>query len=389
MLTFRDTQIAFAWRSNNELVKAKWLFGAISWSLFVRIGENLTKLATTLRLPIAWFVKPTIFSHFVGGETLAECLPTVERLQKFGVGSILDYSVEGQQSEESFSLTYNEILRTIQFATSNPSIHFAVFKPSGIARVELLEKASNRHILDENEENELMLFKERVSKLCQTSANLNIPILIDAEDSWYQPVIDSIALEMMQIYNKEKAIVYNTLQLYRVDRLKYLHSLLNNAIENKYILGIKLVRGAYMEKERNRASKLGYPSPIHDTKTQTDEAFNLALRFSVENINHIALFCGTHNEESIAFMLQLMEEKQRAKNDQHVSFSQLYGMSDNISFALANEGYNVSKYIPYGPVKEVLPYLIRRAQENTSVKGQTGRELALIKQEINRRKSTL
>jgi proline dehydrogenase len=386
MLSFSNTEIAFAYRTNRELRRATMLFSILAYPFLVTVGQALITLALRLRLPIAWIVKPTIFKQFIGGESLEESATVVNTLQKHNVKSILDYSVEGQQNEESFGKIYTEILRSIENAKGNPAITFVVFKPTGLFKTAILEKVSLENPLTDEENQEFSLFKERVTTLCRTAANIQKPILIDAEDSWYQQALDDICHEMMKMFNREKAVVFNTWQMYRKDRLDFLKQSTDRAIRDGYILGAKFVRGAYMEKERERAMKMGYPSPIQDTKAQTDADFNAALEFSVDNLNAVSIFCGTHNEESVELLARLMEQKGLERNDPRITFSQLYGMSDNISFNLAGMGYNVAKYIPYGPVKYVMPYLFRRAQENTSVKGQTNRELTLIRLEKKRRK---
>ncbi|MDY0200094.1 MAG: proline dehydrogenase family protein [Tenuifilaceae bacterium] len=386
MHSFNDTQIAFAWRNDNELRKARFLFKTIALSGLVNVGSFFLKIALAIRFPIAWIVKPTIFSHFVGGETLNESEPTVSKLAEYNVKSILDYSVEGKGTPKSHENAFNEILNSIQNAASNPNITFSVFKPTGLVSVGILEKLSQGKSLTVEETEAFSMFKQRVHKLCSTSVKANTPILVDAEDSWYQKALDEVVRDMMLEFNKSQAFVYNTLQMYRIDRLDFLKSAYDDAKQNGFKLGIKFVRGAYMEKERERASKLGYPSPIHSTKANTDKAFDEAQQFAFEHIDTISIFCGTHNEQSVQLLCNLMDKFSVSKNDPRVTFSQLLGMSDNISFMLGHLGYNVTKYIPYGPVREVMPYLIRRAQENTSVKGQTGRELSLISSEITRRK---
>jgi proline dehydrogenase len=386
MESFNNTEIAFAWRTNNELRKAQLLFKTISWPTLVSIGSFSLKIALAIRFPIAWLVKPTIFSHFVGGENLNECKPTVDLLAKFNVKSILDYSVEGKGTLRSQENAYNEIMRSIKNAADIPHISFAVFKPTGLVKVSILEKVSNGMPLGEAEGKEFELFKQRVFRLCEASVNANTPILIDAEDTWYQKALDEIIRDMMFRFNKQEVYVYNTLQMYRVDRLQFLKSSHEDALKNGFKLGIKFVRGAYMEKERERAIKLYYPSPIHPNKDETDKAFDEAQEYAFNHLDTISIFCGTHNEQSVIKLCELMEKGKVSKGDPRITFSQLLGMSDNISFMLGHLGYNVTKYIPYGPVREVMPYLIRRAQENTSVKGQTGRELSLIHQELKRRK---
>lgn len=386
MISFNNTEVAFIWRNNKELKRAKFLFKTISWPTLVSVGSFLLKIALAIRFPIAWIVKPTIFKHFVGGESLVECLPLVGNLAKHNVKSILDYSVEGKGTDKSHEEAYDEILRSIKNAASNPNITFAVFKPTGLTHISILEKVSNGETLSDKELKSFELFKERVENLCSVAAQTNTPILIDAEDTWYQKALDDLIQQMMMKFNASSAIVYNTLQMYRVDRLDFLKQTHQHAIEHGYKLGVKFVRGAYMEKERERAKKMGYPSPIYPTKADTDLAFNQAQEYAFNNLDTISIFCGTHNEESVRLLAELMVKNSINPNDSRITFSQLLGMSDNISFTLAGLGYNVTKYIPYGPVREVMPYLIRRAQENTSVKGQTGRELSLINQEVLRRR---
>lgn len=386
MISFNNTEVAFIWRNNKELKRAKFLFKTISWPTLVSVGSFLLKIALAIRFPIAWIVKPTIFKHFVGGESLVECLPLVGNLAKHNVKSILDYSVEGKGTDKSHEEAYDEILRSIKNAASNPNITFAVFKPTGLTHISILEKVSNGETLSDKELKSFELFKERVENLCSVAAQTNTPILIDAEDTWYQKALDDLIQQMMMKFNATSAIVYNTLQMYRVDRLDFLKQTHQHAIEHGYKLGVKFVRGAYMEKERERAKKMGYPSPIYPTKADTDLAFNQAQEYAFNNLDTISIFCGTHNEESVRLLAELMVKNSINPNDSRITFSQLLGMSDNISFTLAGLRYNVTKYIPYGPVREVMPYLIRRAQENTSVKGQTGRELSLINQEVLRRR---
>ncbi|MGM0498140.1 MAG: proline dehydrogenase family protein [Bacteroidota bacterium] len=386
MMDFENTKIAFKSKSNKELKKAYLLFSTIKHPWLVKTGKLLVNIALGIKFPIKWIVKPTIYAHFCGGETISECEPVVQKLAKHNVKTILDYSVEGKESPEEMQAALDETIRAIKNASKNPDIPFAVFKPTAFGKDAMFEKASSDEDLTPGEQEELDRFRERIDKLAKTAYEGDIPIMIDAEDYCYQKVIDQVVTEMMEKYNKEKTIVFNTLQMYRWDRLDFLKEELRKAQEGGYYIGMKFVRGAYMEKERERAKRLGYPSPIHPDKESTDRDYNAALKFSVENIEKIAIFNGTHNEQSSLYLTELMEEHGIAKDDPRAWFSQLYGMSDHISFNLAEEGYNVAKYLPYGPVKNVLPYLIRRAEENTSVAGQTSRELNLLKKEINRRK---
>lgn len=386
MIQFNDTQIAFAWRTTNELKKARVLFKTMSSPTLVKVGSVMLNIALAIRFPISWIVKPTIFNHFVGGESLEESNKMADFLSQYKVKSVLDYSVEGADSDKLQEDTYNEILRSIKNADGNPNIPFTVFKPTGLISTSVLEKVSNDEKLTELENQQFNLFQKRVKTLCEESVKYNTPILIDAEHTWYQKAIDDVVQQMMEEFNKKESLVFNTLQMYRSDRLDFLKTTQADAKKNGYKLGVKFVRGAYMEKERERAQRLGYPSPIHLNKEATDKAFNDAQEFAFMNLETVSIFCGTHNEESIQKLCGLMQNNGIAKNDSRITFSQLLGMSDNISFMLGHMGYNVAKYVPYGPVRKVMPYLIRRAEENTSVKGQTGRELSLIKSELKRRK---
>jgi proline dehydrogenase len=386
MVSFDSTEIAFRIKADKELRKALFLFRAISSKTLVRIGGFLSRIAISIHFPISWIVKPTIYRHFCGGVTMGDCLPTVEKLASFGVKSVLDYSVEGKEEPEEIEAVLQETLSTVINASHNDHIPFAVFKPTAFGRSEVLEKKSNGESLNAEEEAEALQFRERIRRLCHTAYENDVCIMIDAEEVRYQAFIDEVAMEMMEQYNRQKAIVYNTCQMYRTDRLEVLKKDYEAAVEKQFFLGIKFVRGAYMERERERAARLGYPSPIQPDKEATDRNFDAGLKFSVEHIDRIAIFNGTHNEKSSLYLAQLMEEHKLPNDDERCYFSQLYGMSDHISFNLAHEGYNVAKYLPYGPVTSVLPYLIRRTEENTSIAGQTSRELMLIMKEKKRRK---
>jgi len=387
MITFDNTEIAFQSKSNSELKKAYRLFKIMGNSKLVKTSNTLARFAIKIGFPIGWLAKPTLYKHFVGGETIEKCKKTIENLSKFKVKAILDYSVEGKENDDDIEKALHETLNSIKNAGSNPNIPFSVFKPTAFGKSIVLEKASAGKELNEKEKQEIHKFKTRINQLCHAAFNVSVPILIDAEDSWYQPVIDEVTEQMMEKYNREKAIVFNTYQMYRLDRLDYLKEAHQMAIKGNYFLGAKFVRGAYMEKERARAVEMGYQDPIHPNKESTDKDYNLALKYCIENVNTISIFNGTHNDYSSAYLTQLMEEHGIERDDNRIWFSQLLGMSDHISFNLAHEGYNVAKYLPYGPVNHVLPYLLRRAEENTSVKGQSGRELLLITKELKRRKA--
>jgi proline dehydrogenase len=387
MLSFENTEIAFRYKTDADLSRARLLFTTIANPGLVKVGKSLTYFALKMHLPIAWAIKPTLYKHFVGGESLEECEKTVQLLSKYKVKSILDYSVEGGKDQETMQRTLEETLRSVINAGNHADIPFSVFKPTAFASQDVLTKASENINLDFETAEDIRFFKASVEKLCQAAFENDIPIMIDAEDSWYQPFIDDVVTGMMEKYNKKKAIVYNTLQMYRTDRLDFLKQAFAKAEAGNYYLGIKFVRGAYMEKERKRAAEKGYPSPIQPDKAATDRNYDAGIAFSIAHLDRISVFNGSHNENSNRLLTEQMEKLGLARNDNRIWFSQLYGMSDHISFNLANEGYNVTKYIPYGPVRNILPYLIRRAEENTSIAGQTSRELVLLEKEKNRRRS--
>ncbi len=388
MLSFNNTKISFSGKTNKDLNRSYWLFKMVSNSWFVNIGKSLTNFAIKTHLPIKGLIKATIFKQFCGGENIEECDKTIKELSTFHIGTILDYSVEGKETEKAFDACATETTDTIDKAKTDKHIPFCVFKTTGLGSMAILEKVSSKKELTVEEEKEFERVSNRVNLICKAAHDAGIPIFIDAEHSWIQNAIDDLANRMMELYNKEKPIVYNTYQLYRNDRLAYLKHSFELAVKGNYFLGAKLVRGAYMEKERARALQMNYPSPIHNTKEETDKDYDAALLFCADNINRIAICAGTHNESSSMLLAELMTKKNISSSNQHIFFSQLLGMSDHISYNLADAGYNVAKYVPYGPVSEVLPYLIRRAQENTSVKGQTGRELSLIMKEKERRTSS-
>lgn len=387
-VSFENTAVAFSGKTDRDLNRAYWLFKLISYPWLMQTGKVVTKLGLALRLPVRGIVKATIFKQFCGGETISECAQTTRLLDQYHIGTILDYSVEGKEDERDLDATAEEILATIRTAKGNPHIPFCVFKTTGIAPNKILLKASSGEKMTEEEHRQFLRVKERINRICAAAHEAATPVFIDAEESWIQPVIDQLATEMMEKYNREKAIVYNTVQLYRKDRLEYLKASHRAAQEGGYFLGEKLVRGAYMEKERDRAREKGYPSPIHNTKEDTDRDFDAAVTYCMEHIDRIAFCAGTHNEQSSLLLVNLIHEKSIDLNDRRIFFAQLFGMSDHISFNLSDKGYNVAKYVPYGPVREVLPYLIRRAEENTSARGQTGRELGLILREKKRRKES-
>jgi proline dehydrogenase len=387
MISFDNTEIAFSGKTDRDLRWSYRLFKLMGKPWLVSIGSAMANLALKLRLPIKGIIKKTIFKQFVGGESIADCETKIRQLSAFNIGTILDYSVEGKDSDEDLDHTRDEIIATILRAKGNPLIPFSVFKVTGLARTDLLEKWNKKGaVLTGSEQQDIKAALDRVDAICKAAYENDVPVFVDAEDSWFQDGIDRMANAMMAKYNTKKAIVFNTAQMYRHDRLAFLKVTLAEAHAGNYFAGIKLVRGAYMEKERARAAAEGYPSPIQPDKAASDRDYDLALEFMTDHLDKFAICAGTHNEKSSAYLVDLMKKKGIATNDKRIYFAQLLGMSDHISFNLAHAGYNVAKYVPYGPVKEVMPYLMRRARENTSVAGQTGRELSLIIKERNRRK---
>ena len=383
---FNDTETAFKLKSNEDLNRALFLFSMINRPTLVKIGTYLTEVSLKLHLPVEGLIKNTIFKQFSGGETMEDCMKVIEKMYTKKLHSILDYSVEGKEEEAQFDAALKKKISIIEFASKKKELPYAVFKPTGIGRLEIWEKVSSKETLTKEEEEEWDRVKNRVDLICGTAFKNDISVLADGEESWMQLAADELMEEMMRKYNKEKVIVFNTLQCYRWDRLHYLQELHLKAKTEGFKVGAKIVRGAYMEKENERAHKMGYQTPICENKEATDVSFNGVLAYCLTYLDDISLFIGTHNEMSNYLALQIMEDKNIDINDSRVWFSQLYGMSDHISLNLAKKGYNTAKLVPFGPVREVVPYLIRRAQENTSVKGQTGRELSLLIEERKRRK---
>jgi proline dehydrogenase len=387
MIDLNNIETAFKIKSDKELKNAEFLFSMIKSPLMVRTLGFMSNLALKLRLPISWAVKPTLYRHFVGGETIEECFQAMNKMAVENVKSILDFSIEAVEKEAEIDKTFQELKHSVITSGKYEAIPFSVFKPTALTTHNVLKKVSSNEDLTPDEQISYNNFLQRIDVLCAEAVKAGKPIMIDAEDYWFQQAIDSVTEDMMLKYNKKTAVVYATLQMYRHDRLDYLQRLIEFSKRNNIIIGIKYVRGAYMEKERARALAGGYPSPIYPEKKNTDKAFNEALRISVENYDRIHVFCGTHNEESIRALMQYMKDKRLPNNYPNIHMAQLYGMSDNISFNVAKAGYNVSKYLPYGRVKNVLPYLVRRAEENSAIAGQTTRELIMLKQELKRRKS--
>lgn len=403
VISFDNTEFAFEYKSDKQIKKARFLFSLMAKPWLVKLGTRLGPWSIQAGLPVKGIIRNTIFSQFVGGETLQETAQVAKKLGEYHVQVILDYGVEGKEGEANFDHACDEFIRVINYAGTQPNIPFMSVKVTGFARFGLLEKLDTmmhnsegtlmkRYTqaidnLPAGEKEEWGRVRDRMMKVCETGKQKNVGVLIDAEETWIQDPVDALTILMMDAFNKEKVVVYNTLQHYRHDRLAFLKASYEAAVERKFILGAKLVRGAYMEKERNRAQEKGYPSPIQTDKESTDRDYNAGVSFCIEHIDRVALIVASHNEKSNLLAAQLLQEKGLPLNHPHVHWSQLYGMSDNITFNLAHAGCNVSKYLPFGPIKDVIPYLMRRAEENTSVKGQTGRELGLIKKELERRKS--
>jgi proline dehydrogenase len=384
---FNNTEVAFSLKSDTELDRAYFLFKMIANEPLVRIGTAVTNFALKAHLPVDGLIRATVFDHFCGGINEMGCLSVVDKMYTKGVSSVLDYSVEGKEEEAQFDAALEMTLKTIEFAKERQAIPFAVFKPTGLGRLDLYTKVGEKQALSTEEQAEWNKVIERFELVCKTAHQKDVALLIDAEESWMQDAADDLVEDMMRKYNKEKVIVFSTLQMYRWDRLDYLKGLHEKAKAEGFYIGMKLVRGAYMEKEHERAKEKGYPTPICASKQATDDNYDAAVNYMMQHIDKMAIFAGTHNEESSYKLMEMLKANAIEIKDQRIWFGQLYGMSDNISYNLAAHGYNVAKYLPFGPVRDVMPYLIRRAEENTSVAGQTSRELNLLKTERTRRKT--
>lgn len=401
VISFENTAFAFEYKNTSQLKKARFLFSLMGNQWLVKAGVRLTPWAIKMGLPVNGIIRNTIFEQFVGGETLEQTKKVVQNLAQYNVQAILDYGAEGKEGEENFDHARDEFIRVINYASTQTNIPFMSIKVTGFARFSLLEKmdetmrvgqgslmkryAKAVEDLSGEEKSEWDRVRRRMLQICETAAQKNIGVLVDAEETWIQDPVDALTILMMDTLNKQKPVIYNTVQHYRSDRLQFLKDMYEAAVERNFILGAKLVRGAYMEKERKKAEEKNYPSPIQPDKESSDRDYNAGVEFCIEHIDRIALIVASHNEYSNLLAVQLMQQKGLPLNHPHIHWSQLYGMSDNITFNLAHAGCSVSKYLPFGPIKDVIPYLMRRAQENTSVKGQTGRELALIKKELKRR----
>ena len=387
MSIFNDTKIAFAEKSTAQLEKAKWMFTAIKYPSLTNVGINVLNFTIKNNFPLVTdLVKTTLFEQFCGGETREQSMKVVDKMFKHHVGSIFDYAIEGKEEEAAFDITCEEIKENIKFAIGNPAIPFVVFKPTGFGRLDLYADVSAVKELTSSEKEEWQRVRNRYEEVCKMAYENKVILMIDAEESWTQDAVDHLVNEMMEKYNQEKAYIWNTIQMYRTGRLEYMAQDLERAKSKNYFLGYKFVRGAYMEKERERAAEKNYPDPIQPTKEATDNNYNAAVDFVLENLDRVAAFFGTHNEKSTELAIDKMKTLGLAHDDERLHFGQLYGMSDNITYWLGENKYNACKYLPYGPVKDVVPYLTRRAQENTSVAGQTGRELSLIQKELERRR---
>ena len=383
---FDNTEIAFALKSDSELERAYFLFKMISIEPLVKIGTAATNFALKAHLPVEGLIRSTVFDHFCGGVNEEDCLPVIDKMFEKGVSSVLDYSVEGKENEEEFNKALNITLKIIDFAKEKDSMPIAVFKPTGFGRLKIYEKVGNGDKLTASEQEEWNNVVGRYETVSKAAFDNDVMLLIDSEETWMQDAADELVTKMMEKYNKEKPIVFNTLPMYRKDRLDYLKEQHVIAKDKGYYLGYKLVRGAYLEKENDRAEEKGYESPMCESKKATDDNYNGAVKYMIDNIKDMSVFIGSHNEDSSYLGTELIEKYGLKPNDNRIWFGQLYGMSDHISYNLAHRGYNVAKYVPFGPVKDVMPYLTRRAEENTSVAGQTNRELSLIKKERKRRK---
>lgn len=387
MSLFNDTKLAFADKTDAQLKKAYWMFKAIEKPALTNIGVSLLNFTVRNNFPLVdGIVKQTLFEQFCGGETREESMKVVKQMFKRGVGSIFDYSIEGKEEEEVFDAVCKEIKDIVRFSVGNPAIPFIVFKPTAFGRIDIYEEVGKGKELTTSQKEEWNRVVTRFDEVCKLCYDSDKKVMVDAEETWMQDAADKLCEEMMEKYNKEKAIVWNTIQMYRNGRLEYMNAHLERAKEKGYFIGYKIVRGAYMEKERKRAEEQNYPDPIQPTKQSTDDNYNAGIDFVMANLDKVSAFFGTHNEKSTELVMDKMKAKGLEHDNPHIYFGQLYGMSDNITYYLADKHYNVAKYLPYGPVKDVVPYLTRRAQENTSVAGQTGRELGLISKELKRRK---
>ena len=388
-MKFDNTQKAYQLKTNRDLKKAYYLFLLFSSEKLVSIGSSITRLILRMKLPVSYIFKITFFSQFCAGLNKKESLKAVNSLKSYKILSYLHYAVEAVKTEKGMEMSKNHTLETLSFSKENKALPFSVFKATSLGPINLFKKKSSGIALTDSEKNEWKRIELRIDTCCAAAKKIGVKMLIDAEESWIQPAIDEIAESLMEKYNKKTPVIYTTIQMYRKDRMIYMKNLYDKATKQDFKVGIKLVRGAYIEKENLKAYELGKPSPICESKELTDQNFNNGLDYMLSKLNIGSLFMGSHNEQSILRVTEWMSKNKISKNHPHIWFSQLYGMADHISFNLASSGYQVVKYVPYGPVNEVIPYLIRRAEENTSITGQTPRELSLIKKELERRARVL
>lgn len=386
-LSFADTSIAFSYKSDQELKKSYLLFSSINNPVLSKLGANIVKFALKVKIPIKGIIRNTVFWQFCGGESIDQCDATIDKLANYNIKTILDFAAEGDSGESDFDTVTKEILKTVKKATSTSNIPFCVFKPTGIVSKELLEKIQLREKLNEQEEQQFEVARNRFDTIAKACFDHDIQLYVDSEYSFYQDPIDELVYELMEKYNNKKAVVFNTYQMYRNGMLEKLQKADERGRKNGYHVGAKLVRGAYMEKERERADEHGYDDPIMADKESTDKQYDDALKFCIKNIDNMELCSGSHNENSNSLLAEQIQNNNLEKDDPRIYFAQLFGMSDHISFSLAHEGYNVVKYVPYGPIETVMPYLLRRAEENTSIAGQSSRELELITKELKRRRA--
>lgn len=385
-IDFANTELAFQAKTDAELRRTYWLFRMIDNPFLTKYGPKALMLALRLGLPVQGIVRRTLFELFVGGENLPDTARTSAYLAKFGVQTILDYSVEAEKTEAGFEQTKREIIATLAHGAQHPSVAFSACKLTGLASFELMENIQSGAMLSYDEQAAYERLQQRLEEIAQAAARHQTPVFIDAEESWIQDTIDAMTESLMERYNRERPLIWTTVQLYRHDRIYYLRELIQRSRERGYVLGVKLVRGAYLEKENHRATEMGYPTPMQPSKQACDRDYDAALAFCVRNLHHVALCAGTHNENSTRYLLDLMQTYGIPNDHPNIWFSQLLGMSDNLSFNLGHRGYNVAKYLPYGPVKAVMPYLIRRAEENTAIAGQSSREVQMVREELQRRK---
>lgn len=378
---------AFSHYSISQLRRTKVLFKILQNPLVSWFSGFVPHIPILLRLPfVKSLIKHYIFSHFCGGEDWKEVHQSALKLQKQNILSSLDYSVECKQTEQDYETTKKVLLNVLEEAKNLSHIPFCVLKITGLGRFALLEKIHNGQTLSDNEKAEWQRVQSRFDSICEKAVDCNTKLLVDAEESWIQKPIDNIVKRAMKRHNQNEPMIYNTYQLYLKAKYEQLKTDWEKAKEKGYILGSKLVRGAYMEKETKRAVKMHLPNPIQPSKAKCDQDFNDSLKFCLKHIDDFGIYIGTHNIESTQKARQLMQEYGIAKSDERVFFSQLLGMREILSYELAQQDYLVSKYTPFGKIAEVIPYLLRRIQENSSVKDQLNDEIKVITRELENQK---